>query len=117
MTNRIRKLRQERGISQENVADELGITHSAYAKIERGETDPNLSRLFDLAKIFNIGITDFFTEEKAITSLSEPQENYGGSSKEDIEKLNQLILKLLSEIDNLRAELAAKGKPSSSRKK
>ena len=116
MTNRIRKLRVEKGISQENVADELGITHSAYAKIERGETDPNLSRLFDLARIFNVPITDLFVAETTANVVGEPRESYGNSSKEDIDKLNQLIVKLLAEIDVLRAELADKKKPAKGKK-
>ena len=69
-----------------------------------GETDPNLSRLFELAKILGVGITDFFTEE-AVTGISVNAEGYGNINKGDIEKLNQSLQKVLKEINKLRTEL------------
>ncbi len=104
VTTRIRKLRLEKGISQENVADELGITHSSYSKIERGETDPNLTRLIEIAKILGVPVTDLFIDEVA-SSVKEPKEGYGES---DLEKLNQTLQKLLSEIHHLRTDLSDK---------
>lgn len=106
--DKIRKLRLDKGISQENVANELGITHSAYAKIERGETDPNLSRLFDLAKIFNVSVSAFFADESALSLAKEPIVAYGADKKEAMEQLNLLIPQLLAEIASLRQELARK---------
>ncbi len=104
VTDKIRKLRVEKGISQDNVAFELGISHSSYSKIERGETDPNLSRLFELARIFGVGITEFFIDD-ALTTSKENKEGYGNINKGDLEKLNQSIQKVHNEINKLRAEL------------
>ncbi|MFX6803654.1 helix-turn-helix transcriptional regulator, partial [Acinetobacter baumannii] len=42
---RIRKLREQKDYTQDNMGAELGITPGAYAKIERDETDPSASRL------------------------------------------------------------------------
>jgi transcriptional regulator with XRE-family HTH domain len=41
----IRTLRHQRGWSQEDVANRLGISIPAFSKIETGVTDINLSRL------------------------------------------------------------------------
>jgi transcriptional regulator with XRE-family HTH domain len=107
VTDKIRKLREEKGLSQENIADELVMTSSAYSKIERGETEPNLTRLFELARILNVKVIDFFTPDIA-PALKEPKDNYGDLGKEDLERLNQSIQGLLNEISSLRKELATK---------
>ena len=107
VTDKIRKLRVEKGLSQDNVAFELGLSHSSYSKIERGETDPNLSRLFQLAKILGVGIIDFFTEDNK-PNLKETVTGYGNINNTDLEKLNQSIPKLLSEINKLRTALSEK---------
>lgn len=39
------KVRKERGLSQQDVADRLGLTQQAVAKIERYDNDPKLSTL------------------------------------------------------------------------
>ncbi|HMG67749.1 MAG TPA: helix-turn-helix transcriptional regulator, partial [Chitinophagaceae bacterium] len=59
---RIKKLREARDFSRGQVAQELGITPGAYYKIERGETDPSVGRLEQIAAILKVNITDFFTD-------------------------------------------------------
>jgi transcriptional regulator with XRE-family HTH domain len=109
VTEKIRKLRESKRMSQENVADELGVTHSTYAKIERGEIDPNITRLVQLAKIFGIETAEFFTSEKS-GAFKDGKGVYGSVTKDDIEKLNQSIQMLYSEITKLRSELSDKRK-------
>jgi len=46
--------------TQEDIADKLGISTHAYAKIERGETDVNLSRLQQIAEVMEIGLSQLF---------------------------------------------------------
>lgn len=59
---RIRKLREQKDYSQGNMAAELGITPGAYAKIERGETDPSVTRLIQIAGILEVDVASFFRE-------------------------------------------------------
>jgi len=62
----IRALRHQRGWSQEDVATRLGISIPAFSKIETGVTDINLSRLEQIADIYEIEVVkilDFDTEE------------------------------------------------------
>jgi transcriptional regulator with XRE-family HTH domain len=54
----LRMARITKGLSQENIAFELGITPGAYSKIERGITDVSLSRLVDIAKVMGIPLAD-----------------------------------------------------------
>jgi len=52
----IRTLRHQRGWSQEDVANRLGISIPAFSKIETGVTDINLSRLEQIANVYEIDI-------------------------------------------------------------
>jgi transcriptional regulator with XRE-family HTH domain len=56
--NKIRSLRTLKELSQENVAEMLGISITAYSKIERGETDVQLSRLNQIAQVFKVSIEE-----------------------------------------------------------
>jgi transcriptional regulator with XRE-family HTH domain len=112
VTEKIRKLRESKRMSQENVADELGITHSTYSKIERGETDPNVSRLYELAKVLGVDVVEFFASEKA-SAFKDSKSTYGNITKDDIEKLTQSMQLLFSEINKLRSDLNRKGKKDS----
>jgi transcriptional regulator with XRE-family HTH domain len=46
--------------TQETMANKLGISTLSYAKIERGETDINLSRLEQIAEVMEINFTQLF---------------------------------------------------------
>jgi transcriptional regulator with XRE-family HTH domain len=52
----IRTLRHQHGWSQEDVANRLGISIPAFSKIETGVTDINLSRLEQIANIYEIDV-------------------------------------------------------------
>ncbi|RYZ97217.1 MAG: XRE family transcriptional regulator [Sphingobacteriaceae bacterium] len=52
----IRILRHQRGWSQEDIATRLGISIPAFSKIETGVTDINLSRLEQIANIFEVAV-------------------------------------------------------------
>ena len=53
---RIAELRKKKGISQEELADVLLTSRQAISKWERGESDPDIGRLKDLAVYFNVSI-------------------------------------------------------------
>jgi transcriptional regulator with XRE-family HTH domain len=54
----IRKIREIKGLKQENVAQKLGLTTNGYGKIERGESQINLERLNQIAEIFHVSPND-----------------------------------------------------------
>jgi transcriptional regulator with XRE-family HTH domain len=51
---RIRKLRNEKGISQEELANEADIPLSQIGRIERGETNPTISSLYVISQALDI---------------------------------------------------------------
>ncbi|HVW96135.1 MAG TPA: helix-turn-helix transcriptional regulator [Mucilaginibacter sp.] len=54
--DKIRQIRLQKGWSQETVANHLGISIPAVSKIEKGITDPNLSRLEEIANLFELSV-------------------------------------------------------------
>lgn len=105
---RIRRIRAAKGLSQANVAHDLGITGGAYAKIERGETDANASRLIRIAEVLEVNICEFFDEHYASRHVMEPRIPYGYATKDEMERLQRQMQTLLNEIERLKAKLDEK---------
>lgn len=57
---RLRGRREELNLSQQELADQLGITFQQLQKYERGANRVSAGRLFDLAKALETRITYFF---------------------------------------------------------
>lgn len=56
----IRRLRVERGISQEALGDAVGLTFQQIQKYERGANRISASRLYDVAEAFGVTPGSFF---------------------------------------------------------
>lgn len=57
---KIRKFRESRGMSQEFVADYLGISQTAYSKVESSQTKLTSDRISSLASLFEVPENEFF---------------------------------------------------------
>lgn len=56
--DKIKKIRDLKGLKQEEVADKLNITQQAYGKIERNESKLDTERLHQIAEIFGLTAED-----------------------------------------------------------
>lgn len=63
LPTRIRKLRKFIDYSQEELADELGMTQAAYSKLENGKTRLDIDRLQQLADFYGLSPTDMIGED------------------------------------------------------
>ena len=116
----IRKIRELRNYTQEYMADQLGLSVSGYGKIERSDSDINLSRITQIAEILNVSRTALleFNSEDMLKSLDE--ENSGksnnpaptkssaqasGLSHDDFSTLLDIIRSLREENAKLKAKL------------
>jgi len=68
LSEKIKELRKKRDWSQEIVANKLNISLNSYGALERGETDIKLSRVEELARIFEVDISFFFINDAEKTS-------------------------------------------------
>lgn len=82
----LKKLRNEKGLTQENLADFLGISFQAISKWERGENYPDIETLFNLAMFFKVSIDDLLGFNKAENEkkILEIIENYDNLTDPDI---------------------------------
>ncbi len=58
--SKLRAARQERGLSQEKVASEVGVTFQQIQKYEKGSNRISCSKLYELASLFDIDVANFF---------------------------------------------------------
>ncbi len=63
MKNRLRELREEKGLTQEELAKALGVTRQTIIAIEKGRYNPSLKLAFRMARFFNVRIEDIFIYE------------------------------------------------------
>ncbi len=62
--NRLRVLRAERGWSQQELADQLGVSRQTVNAIETGRYDPSLPLAFRIARTFGAAVEDVFEPEE-----------------------------------------------------
>lgn len=60
--NRIRTLRTERGLTQEELAFRINSSATYLSNIERGIKKPSLQKLVDIADILKVTLNDFIYE-------------------------------------------------------
>ena len=60
MRNRVRELRTERGWTQVDLADRVGVSRQSVIAIETGKFDPRLSLAFELAELCDLRVDVVF---------------------------------------------------------
>src|SRR5690554_6021103 len=98
--------RNKKGFSYENMADELGVTVSGYRKIETGNTKLTVERLFKIASILDIPLTELLNLDKDDlyqhnhdneSVFKQKIEHFYQENKDKTEKIEQLYESLLKE--------------------
>ena len=97
-------MRHQRGWSQEEVANRLGISIPAFSKIETGVTDVNLSRLEQIAGIFEVNVINLLSleaeeAEPQVSTLSIAQKKIIDREAE-IANLQRKVIFLYEELRN-----------------
>lgn len=64
--DKIKKLRELKGLSQENVAEELSMSPTGYGRIERNEVDVTLDKLDKLSQILGMKVEDIITFDERV---------------------------------------------------
>ena len=69
----IRRFRQERGLSQTELARQIGISQSDLSRMEKGEYRVPLDVLFRILQAFEMSLGEFFGELAASPLTAEEQ--------------------------------------------
>lgn len=99
LAEKVIKLREQSGLTQEDVAKKLGISRQRWILVEKGERDLNTEELTTLAALFGIDVADFFEETPNIKKFRQmyfacikfASDNRGGVPKTKLAKLLYLV--------------------------
>ena len=61
--NRIVVLRAERGMSQKDLAEQLGVSRQTIISLEKNRYNPSLKLAFDIALLFGVELQEVFQYE------------------------------------------------------
>ncbi|MEG9533552.1 MULTISPECIES: helix-turn-helix domain-containing protein [Mannheimia] len=101
VNEKVRFLREARGWSQEEMAERVGLSVHGYSKIERGETQLNLSRLRQICEVLNYDMLELMTlGEKNVVYFQESGNNHS------INIINPTSENLVSEIAQLKQTIS-----------
>lgn len=71
IANRLVKLRKKHGLSQEELADRLGISRQAVSKWERAESSPDTDNLICLAKLYGVSLDELLDCDSDIDDIAD----------------------------------------------
>ncbi len=74
---RLRNARNEKGMTQKNLASKLGVTEQAVSKWERGGSYPDVAMLDQIANVLDCSLDYLFQFEKGRKSLMTQEDREG----------------------------------------
>lgn len=77
IANRLVNLRKEKGLSQEQLAEKIGVSRQAVSKWERSEASPDTDNIILLARLYNVSLDELLRTEDEIPAaedIAEPEE-------------------------------------------
>jgi putative transcriptional regulator len=70
MKNRIKEHRQEKSLTQSQLADRVGVSRQTINAIETGKFDPSLPLAFKLSAVFEQSVEDLFDSSDVLLTLN-----------------------------------------------
>ncbi|MDP2649847.1 MAG: helix-turn-helix transcriptional regulator [bacterium] len=61
LSDKLKKAREKCNLTQDEVAEQTGISSNYYAKIERGEINVTIKKLYKIIKVLKINPSDIFS--------------------------------------------------------
>lgn len=90
----IKRLRVQKGVTQEQLSVAMNVTCAAVSKWERGETYPDITLLQPLAFYFGVTLDDLmgYSQEKTKAEIEEILAHYRKHWKSDPDKARKIIV-------------------------
>ncbi len=98
----IKRLRKAKGVTQEQIAEVLGISVTAVSKWERNETYPDITLLFPLAHYFEVTLDELmgYDGERVQAEINEVLETYRSLWLTEPGKAREVIVKAYHDYPN-----------------
>jgi transcriptional regulator with XRE-family HTH domain len=108
----IRKIRDLKGFTQQNLADEIGMDQKTISRIEKGTLSPKFETLVAITKALHIKLSAVldFSDMQVFNSYTQHQQGgtYYAYNNTEIGKVEELYKALLKEKDEVIALLKAR---------
>ena len=86
---KIYELRKKNGLSQEALAESLGVSRQSVSKWETGEATPEVSKLLSLSKLFGVTTDYLLNDEMEEENVSETAKNEMPSSDFEVTSISK----------------------------
>ena len=114
LNQKIRTIREQNALSQEDMATKMNMSVNGYAKIERGQTNVSVEKLKQIAQVFNVNVAQLLDDNERFVLFTNVDNhsnysNYFGTNEKlslENEKLKQLLSAKESEIEALKKVIA-----------
>lgn len=83
IANRLVNLRKEKGLSQEQLAEKIGVSRQAVSKWERSEASPDTDNLIMLARLYEVSLDELLRTEDEIPLPEADAEAASGEAAEE----------------------------------
>ena len=64
MKNRLEELRAQKGLTQQELADQVAVSRQTIISLENGRYNPSILLAFRLARVFGLSIEEIFIDEE-----------------------------------------------------
>lgn len=108
----VRKIRELKGFSQQNLADEIMVDQKTVSRIEKGVLSPKFELLVKISNALSVSLSQLLAFNESMVFNSYTQHQQGGHffayNNTEIDKVEQLYKQLLKEKDEMIALLKEK---------
>ncbi len=95
LAEKIFQLRKQKGMSQEQLADELGISRQSVSKWESGQSAPEADKIVRMSGIFDV-TTDYLLKDSVEAPGSEPKQEQKSNKADKIRIILSIIAVVFS---------------------
>ena len=103
LSDNLKRIRKENNLSQEQLADKLGVSRQSVSKWESGLAYPEMDKVLQICKLFNLNIDELLNQD-----LKQVEENK--QSKSNINKFVDDFLDYITKTINLFFSMSFKNK-------
>lgn len=90
-SEKLQKLRKEKGLSQERLAEMLDVSRQAVSKWESGQTYPEIDKLIKLSDLFNVTLDELVRDDNISSTFNIEDKNKKNDDEDKEQKYNKTV--------------------------
>ena len=92
LSNNIKSLRKQKGLTQKELADMLHVTSQAVSRWELGDVEPSVDTVSDMARIFEVNVSDLISASSVTLGSAAVIEAASAQSEPQYEQIEPTII-------------------------